>query len=668
MIKKKFFILSSCLLFYAFGVGQNILIFDGQPKNDTAFNIIPWTSFYDDVSGKIESFEVIKEKEFRPVPIELLQGFIPVKPLVVNWLKFTIRNTHVSDTLRLIVSCNLHASVQLYHDGATVPLDIPTEALRKTIPDKLGLPVIVPPIQTITWYVRVVERIYMLTPLTAEVFTPGLYFQEVARQKDDSGPLFLFMNMALGSLLFMLLFAVYQYMLLRDISLLFYAAYVSCAFIVWLIISDQRFDLHIFESYRQRPHILASSGIAFFYGLFIAHMLELPARYPKKWKVLRVLLFFILMETLLEVIENISGHFLFDSGFFYSQLIHIPNLLVNAYLIWLLITVKSPLKKYLLSGLLCLFFFLFVISRFAFSFIGLSPKVEVIVNFPPFWGLLGVVTEALCFAFALAYRYKLIQVEKKLLQQTYASHLKVELDDRIRQLERQHRLLEEQKVSQLEIAFEKKLAETEMTALRAQMNPHFIFNCLNSIKLYTLEHDAEAASGYLTTFAKLIRQVLDNSRSDKVLLENEIETLRLYIELERMRFKNKVTYEINIQENVDIAYIEIPPLLLQPYIENAIWHGLMHKNEGGKVVIDISLQQENTLHVEITDDGIGREMAAVYKSKSISRHKSYGIRMTSERLQAINQLFGTQANVVVIDLKDDAGYACGTKIILDITI
>lgn len=216
--------------------------------------------------------------------------------------------------------------------------------------------------------------------------------------------------------------------------------------------------------------------------------------------------------------------------------------------------------------------------------------------------------------------------------------------------------------------FQQKIAETEITALRSQMNPHFIFNCLNSIKLYSLENDSHSASDYLTKFSRLIRLVLENSRSEKVTLENELETLKLYIEMEAMRFKDKVKYQINIAPYIDQQFIEIPPLLIQPFVENSIWHGLMHKSEGGTVKIDVSQPKEQVLHIEISDDGIGREKAQAYKSKSAMKQKSFGMKVTSERIELINQIYKTNTEVEIIDLKDQNGELIGTKVMLNIPI
>lgn len=213
-----------------------------------------------------------------------------------------------------------------------------------------------------------------------------------------------------------------------------------------------------------------------------------------------------------------------------------------------------------------------------------------------------------------------------------------------------------------------KIQTTEITALRAQMNPHFIFNCLNSIQLFTARNDPDKASEYLTKFSRLIRLVLDNSKTDKISLTNELETLKLYIEMESMRFRGKVKHEINIADDVDVTFIQIPPLLIQPFVENAIWHGLMHKEEGGTIKITITQPQENLLRVEVIDDGIGIEKAMEYKSKSATKHKSYGMKITADRIELINQLYKTNTNVQVVDVKNDKNEAIGTKVIIEIPI
>ncbi len=222
---------------------------------------------------------------------------------------------------------------------------------------------------------------------------------------------------------------------------------------------------------------------------------------------------------------------------------------------------------------------------------------------------------------------------------------------------------------QKEAEFQQKLGDISLSALRSQMNPHFIFNCLNSIKLYTSQNDTVAATEYLTKFSKLIRLVLENSRNDRITLASELDALRLYMEMEAMRFKEKLKYNISVKKDVDLDYIEIPPLLLQPYVENAIWHGLMQKEEGGCIDIAVGMQPaESMLVINITDDGIGRAKSAELMSKTTTKHKSYGMKVTSERLALINRVYKTGANVTIYDLTDNNGQSSGTQVTIKIPI
>jgi ligand-binding sensor domain-containing protein len=214
---------------------------------------------------------------------------------------------------------------------------------------------------------------------------------------------------------------------------------------------------------------------------------------------------------------------------------------------------------------------------------------------------------------------------------------------------------------QLKTEFNKQLAQAETKALRAQMNPHFIFNCLNSINSFVIDQKHEIASDYLIKFSKLIRLILDNSRSETITIEKELETLRLYVLLESARYDNKFACVYNVAEDVNTNTIMIPPMLLQPFVENAIWHGLMQKEGEGTITVEIIKEDEEFLKISITDDGIGREKAAELKSKSAT-HKSHGLKVTSQRIDMMNKLNSTGAQVHIIDLKDDQGVAAGTKV------
>ncbi len=211
--------------------------------------------------------------------------------------------------------------------------------------------------------------------------------------------------------------------------------------------------------------------------------------------------------------------------------------------------------------------------------------------------------------------------------------------------------------------YEKKIAETEMQALRAQMNPHFMFNSLNSINNFILKNDPDNASGYLTKFSRLMRLILDNSRSEWVLLENELKALELYIQLEAVRFDNAFSYSMEVTQDIDTATVIVPPLIIQPYVENAIWHGLLHRKEpGGR--IDVKLwKNNNMLYIEIEDNGVGRDEAKRLKSKTATKQKSHGMKITAERMDIVNKVYNVDAGVSITDLDNENGKS-GTRVLI----
>jgi tetratricopeptide (TPR) repeat protein len=221
------------------------------------------------------------------------------------------------------------------------------------------------------------------------------------------------------------------------------------------------------------------------------------------------------------------------------------------------------------------------------------------------------------------------------------------------------------KSEQIQIALERRAADLEMQALRAQMNPHFIFNCLSSINRFILKNEPDMASGYLTRFSRLIRLVLVNSQKPLIVLEDEIEMLRLYIGLEQLRFGNSFDYSITYTNDIKPSNILIPPLLLQPFCENAIWHGLMHKKERGSLDITFTMKKDS-LYCMITDNGVGRAKAAEVKSRSGEKIKSLGLQLTTERLALFNQDKSVQTSYRIEDMYNESGEASGTRIILEI--
>jgi len=210
--------------------------------------------------------------------------------------------------------------------------------------------------------------------------------------------------------------------------------------------------------------------------------------------------------------------------------------------------------------------------------------------------------------------------------------------------------------------------ELEMQALRAQMNPHFIFNSLNSINRFILQNNRTQASEYLTKFSRLVRLILQNSQSSSIPLESELEALRLYLDLEAVRFNDHFYYTIRIDEDLDVSGLKVPPLIIQPYAENAIWHGLMHKPDKGQLQIDL-YEEEDMLCCKVTDDGVGRKKAHELKSKSASTHKSMGIQITAKRIEMLQkENANNSSQIKITDLVFPDGAAAGTEVILKIPV
>lgn len=206
----------------------------------------------------------------------------------------------------------------------------------------------------------------------------------------------------------------------------------------------------------------------------------------------------------------------------------------------------------------------------------------------------------------------------------------------------------------------KKIANIESQALRAQMNPHFIFNTLSSIQHYISNNDTDSALKYLSKFAKLMRRIMDNSKLQMIPVEEEIKALELYLELEVMRFDKKFEYKIYVDLEIDQTYDRIPSMLIQPYVENAILHGLLPKQGNGKIFIFIQ-KQGDTILCTIEDNGIGREKSMEFKKNRVQQHKSMGMSITKERLDILNSSLNSNIHAEIIDLFEN-GQASGTKI------
>lgn len=201
-----------------------------------------------------------------------------------------------------------------------------------------------------------------------------------------------------------------------------------------------------------------------------------------------------------------------------------------------------------------------------------------------------------------------------------------------------------------------------LKSLRSQMNPHFIFNALNSVNSFIASNDERTANKYLSDFSQLMRSVLENSDEDFIPLKKEIELLELYTKLEHFRFKDKFDYSITVDEEVEVEEFQIPPMLLQPYIENAVWHGLRYKSKMGRLDIRISKKSDDEITITIADDGIGREKSKALKTEHQKKQNSKGLGNIKKRVAILNEMYKDKVDVFIDDFQNEED--TGTEVVV----
>jgi sensor histidine kinase YesM len=358
--------------------------------------------------------------------------------------------------------------------------------------------------------------------------------------------------------------------------------------------------------------------------------------------------------------------------FFYVQL---PVFLIIAIFVYrILFQIKSKVKYFIIPG--SLVYTIFALIATAYSMYGENGYIGGWIIF-----YIGIFIENIFFSLGLIVKQKIIIKERNRSQEALIvqlnkneelkSKLNKQLQEEVKKKKSENieliKKAEKEKIKQLQANYEKKIAELKISSLQSQMNPHFIFNSLNSINLYIIKNDTETAVNYINKFSKLIRKILAASREKEVTLKEELETVELYANIENIRFKNEIDFRLAIEKDLNLTNIKIPPLILQPFIENAIWHGLSTKKGAKKLEVEVSKLNEDHIRIEITDNGIGRKKSTELKNKKVYKKTSIGIKLTKERLQTFSKKYQTQYNLSFIDL-ELKGKSNGTKVIIDLPI
>ncbi len=432
---------------------------------------------------------------------------------------------------------------------------------------------------------------------------------------------------------------------------------------------------NFFLNFSQTSALAESSQFVFigFYIFFILNLLEIKKYSTKLSKVLIYFGRFCFLYAFAVFIYNSFWNNIIIGDYIFSivRFIILPLNLVLIF--WIIYKVKHPLLKYFIVGQS--FFFIGSVLAFYIAYSGVYLDQEsifysrhsAIIIFQA-----GLLAEVFCFSLAIGENIFLLQKEKETTSQNLIEQLqknqlmqenmRVELDKKINEktdeLIQLYSKMEMQKEEQIKNSFTQKLQEMEMLALRSQMNPHFLFNSLNSIKHLIMTSRNDDAVKYLDDFSTLLRGILQNSNREIITVEEELEILELYLSLEKNRMGNNFNYCIQVSSREELSQFYIPPLLLQPFVENAIWHGLSTSDNPEKK-LTIIFDTSECLKIIIEDNGIGRKASSEKKKL----HKSMGMNITQERLALYNHSNDTSISLEIIDLEAE-NIPLGTRVIL----
>ncbi|WP_146616141.1 histidine kinase [Chitinophaga dinghuensis] len=540
----------------------------------------------------------------------------------------------------------------------------------------------VPPHATRTCYLHIVNKSFNESPLVATLYNTNAFVkfqntEEEGYRKDSVVILVL-----LGMLLVFFSISLINYIQLPDRSYLYFALYILGLMLFFALrLESKPYQLSFFHRWPMLKYYWNIPALLFcfylMYLLFGSTFLNLKSRYP-------------FMERVFTwVAAAVGGLIIICIYCIAEEQYHLPTIiygyvyfgtLLPLLIMFIALARRSqhhPLVRFFLLGSICLY--LACLGSFLLHVrpLGLIGALEEL-SAPTFLMIGGILLQAMFVLAGLSYRNKLVHVERtrtqemlikqlnknKELQRKLNEQLEELVKEQTTEILRKKQELEEQRKIQLETEYVKKLTEIELKAIRAQINPHFIFNCLNSIQLFVMQRDFEYAQKYLSDFSYLIRKTLDFSRRNFISLADEITYLNTYLGLERMRFENRMEYEVIVDPGIATAELEIPAMLLQPYVENAVKHGMTNpKQSTGKLSVRFKQIASDMLECIVEDNGIGISRSRALRTLP-QHHQSSGMEISQNRADLLNKMYNTEIQIEIIDkyLRNDED--SGTLVII----
>lgn len=592
------------------------------------------------------------------------------------WLKLLVRNTGTKDSV-LTLFAGWHDYMYWYAQdySGNYRLLMTTGLMQDNANverwEHYGFKVIVPPGQSRSFLLHITNKYYNENPLMPILYNALQYGQFRNGQLEYYRKETVLIQVLLGMLLVCLCIAIINYIQLPDRSYLYFAAYMLGLILFFALrLESKPYQLSIFYHWPMLKYYWDIPALLFcFYLMYLSFgnaFLNLQERYPFMDKLFTTVAAFI-GGIIIICFYCIAREQYQVPGMIYSY-VYLSTLL-PLLAVFAALAKRSrhhPLVRFFLFGSLCFYMACFGSFLMLIRPLGLISALGEI-SAPSLLIILGVLLQSMFFLAGLSYRNKLVHHERtrtqellikqlnrnKELQHTLNEQLEELVKEQTTEILRKKQELDEQRKIQLETEYDKKLTEIELKAIRAQINPHFIFNCLNSIQLFVMQRDYEYAQKYLSDFSYLIRKTLDFSRRNFISLSDEIAYLSTYLGLEKMRFENKMEYEIIVDPAIATAELEIPAMLLQPYVENAVKYGMTNSDHPiGKLFIQFNQIESDMLECLVDDNGIG-----ITRSKTMrtlpKHHQSSGMEISSNRAELLNKMYNTGIHIDIIDKSEN---------------
>lgn len=616
----------------SFGFSQIKL--QGQPEKETFIYYSSEISLFVDSSAKL-TLQEIPQQKFQPwdnyeIPKSLINGY-----KYDYWLRFEVQNLS-NDTLDLLLTTGLHQSTLLFNvrHKQLIKVGEAQEKFSKNQrpfrSDDQYIPVKFLPKSNHQFYAKINDypredfsiQVVLCSQFTANLHKLNAFYNEY---------IYLISYGFLISVLFFVAAFVFMFYLLdRQIYYLYYASYTIFIGLFNLWEYEHSPYIHLIFNQLQFLKFTGNSNIYvflthIFYFLFIFEFLELKNHFPLLAKIFR----WVIISLSVILLADIFVLFVLKRLDWSTKLYWIFQDIfpvLNIILLFMIFRAKGRVARNIQIG--STFLMIGGLAGFLTHYFDDLNLVLFRIN-PSLLFAAGTLLEVFFFSVAIGIRSYNVQREQKSLQ--------------------------------------KSIMESELRTLRSQINPHFVFNSLNSIKSYILTHRSTEASEYLTDFSTLMRATLQYSKEQLITLKDELEIMLLYISLEKRRFEENFIFNFELDPKIKTDEIMIPPMLLQPYIENAIKHGLMNKD--GFRILTLKVLNENAefIRIEIEDNGIGREQASLLK-KNTPKHQSMGMSINEERINLLSKTNNFLIDVNVEDKVSNEKVAEGTKVVIRIPI